>query len=76
MVALGEYPEAHSFLSEAEKIHRHLLALDQKDSRALADVQVILNDKALSFEAAADPLLAGEGAARRPNLVAAANSLA
>jgi len=34
-----------------------------------------LNDKALSFEAAADPVLVGEDLSRRPNLVAAANSL-
>jgi tetratricopeptide (TPR) repeat protein len=61
MVALGEYPEALPLFAEAEKLHRRLVAEDPKDSRALADLQVLLNDEALDFEAAANPALALAG---------------
>ena len=75
MVALGEYPEALPLFAEAEKLHRRLVAEDPKDSRALADLQVLLNDEALDFEAAANPALALAGEDRRANLMSAEKSL-
>lgn len=75
MVALGRYAEAQSLFAEAEKTHRRLLAQDPEDARAQADLEVLLNDKELGFESAANPALAAAADSRRVNLVAAQNSL-
>ena len=71
LVALGQYPEALPLFAVAEKTFRHLVAQDPQDSRALADLQVVLNDKALGFEVKANPDLSAADADKRANLVAA-----
>lgn len=75
LVALGRFAEAQPLFAEAEKGHRRLLAQDPEDARAQADLEVILNDRELGFEAAANPALAVAADNRRANLVAAQNSL-
>jgi len=75
LVQLGEYPEAMSIFDEVIPSYRHLAAADPRDLRALADLQVVLNDEALGFEAAADPALAAPHRDRRRDLAAAENLL-
>jgi tetratricopeptide (TPR) repeat protein len=71
MVELGEFSKATEIFSEAVNQHRKLASADPQDLRALADLQVVLNDEALCFEAAADPVLAVSPNDRRKNLSAA-----
>jgi tetratricopeptide (TPR) repeat protein len=75
LVQLGEYSEAMSVFDEVIPSYRHLAAADPRDLRALADLQVVLNDEALGFEAVADPALAAPHRDRRRDLAAAENLL-
>ena len=76
MLALGDFSEAFPLLAEDIQVHRRLAAADRQDLRALADLQVVLNDEAIGYEAAADPALAVSGSDQRRNLVAASDLLA
>jgi tetratricopeptide (TPR) repeat protein len=71
LVELGEFSKATEIFSDAVNEHRKLASADPQDLRALADLQVVLNDEALCFEAAANPLLAVSPNDRRKNLSAA-----
>jgi tetratricopeptide (TPR) repeat protein len=75
LVELGEYARAKESFAPAERIYRKLAAEDPQDLRAQADLQVILNDEAISFEAAADPALAVTGSNRQIHLEAAGQLL-
>jgi tetratricopeptide (TPR) repeat protein len=71
LVQLGEFSKATEIFSEAVNEHRKLAAADPQDLRALADLQVVLNDEAICFETAADPVLAVSPNDLRKNLSAA-----
>jgi len=71
MVALGEFDEAAPLFAQVVQIQQHLAAADPLDSRALADLEVVLDDEALAFEEAANPVLASAYGKRRQNLAAA-----
>jgi len=75
MVQLGEFSKASEILSEVVKEYQKLSSADPQDLRALADLQVVLNDEALCFESAADPVLAVSPNDRRKNLFAAESLL-
>jgi len=66
---LGEYARAVPLFEEALEIAHRLAVQDPKDSRALYDVVTVLEDEAVDFEDAANPLLAPKGRERRVNLV-------
>ena len=65
LVELGRFEEAMPILSGVEQSERKLSAADPEDLRALADLDVILDDEAAAREAAANPLLAPEGSNRK-----------
>jgi len=71
LVQLGEYAKATDLFTEVAQIFQKNVAADAQDSRALADLRVVLNFEALGYETAADPALAVTGSDRRCNLVAA-----
>jgi tetratricopeptide (TPR) repeat protein len=71
LVQLGEYSEAIKLFAEIAPSYQRLVAADPQDLRALADLQVVLNDEAVCFDAAADPALATAPDDRRRNLAAA-----
>ena len=66
---LGEYARAVPLFEEALEISHRSALQDPKDSRALYDVVTVLEDEAVGFEDAANPLLAPKGRDRRVNLV-------
>ena len=72
---LGQYDQAQPVYDQVVKISREFVAKDSQDLRALTDLQVILDDQAVSFENAANPVLASPtnnmGADRLRNLAAA-----
>lgn len=51
------------------------ITIEPVGARTQADLEVLLNDKELGFESAANPALAAAADSRRVNLVAAQNSL-
>jgi predicted Ser/Thr protein kinase/type II secretory pathway pseudopilin PulG len=63
--ALGNDAEAFRSLALAEKICRDLAAKDTGDSRADADLAILLQDEADAYASAADPELGGDAARRR-----------
>jgi tetratricopeptide (TPR) repeat protein len=71
LVQLGEYAKATDLFTEVAQVFQKNVAADAQDSRALADMKVVLNFEALGYETAADPALAVAGSDRRRNLVAA-----
>jgi tetratricopeptide (TPR) repeat protein len=71
LVQLGEYAKATDLFTEVAQVFQKNVAADAQDSRALADLRVVLNFEALGYETAADPALAVAGSDRRRNLVAA-----
>jgi len=71
LVQLGEYAKATDLFTEVAQVFQKNVAADAQDSRALADLKVVLNFEALGYETAADPALAVAGSDRRRNLVAA-----
>ena len=68
LVQLGEYSKATELFTQVARIHQYFVAADSQDLRALADLEVILNDEALGFETAAEPALAAAGGDRRLSL--------
>jgi tetratricopeptide (TPR) repeat protein len=75
-VALGKYSEANALFAEIIPSHRRFVAADPQDLRALADLEVVLDDESRGFEAAADPDLAATSGSRRGNLAAEEDVLA
>jgi tetratricopeptide (TPR) repeat protein len=72
MVELGDFEHAFPLFDQAIAIHQKLVAADPQDSRSLFDLQVVLNDEAVGYQEAANPVLSSSGDPRR-NLAAAAN---
>ena len=54
LTELGEFSEAHPLFEKAVQIHEQFAAADPQDLRALADLEVILDDEAVSYEEAAE----------------------
>ena len=75
MVELGQFEEAMPILSQVEQTERKLSAADAEDLRALADVDVILDDEAAAREAEAYPLLAPHDSNRQASTASAAELL-
>jgi tetratricopeptide (TPR) repeat protein len=76
LVQLGEYPEAIALYGEIVPSYRKLAVADPQDLRALADLEVVLNDDAVVFESASDPLVGASTQYRTRNLADAARTLA
>jgi tetratricopeptide (TPR) repeat protein len=60
-VLMGQYAEAMPLFAQVVEFHRKMVAVDPQDLRALADLEVILDDEAVALETAADPALAAPG---------------
>jgi tetratricopeptide (TPR) repeat protein len=71
LVQLGEYSKANVLFAEVTTIHQRLVAADPQDLRALADLEVVLDDRAYGYEDAANPVLAVAPGDRRQNLAEA-----
>ncbi len=72
---LGAYAQAVPWFEKAFQIEKQLVAVDPKDLRAVADVAVLLDDEASSYEDAANPALTAVPEDRRRNLLAAEGAL-
>ncbi len=70
LVQLGEYTRANALFAEVTAISQRLVTADPQDLRALADLEVVLDDEARGFEDAANPILALASGDRRRNLSA------
>jgi tetratricopeptide (TPR) repeat protein len=68
---LGEYSSATPLFAQSAEIEKQLAAADSQDLRVLADLEVIFEDEAGSYEDAANPALGADPADRRRNLLAA-----
>jgi len=55
---LGEYSRAEPFFQQALATFQHLSAVDPKDIRALGDLKRLMEDIELTYDYAADPVLA------------------
>ena len=75
LVRLGECARAVALFDQALEISRRPAVQDPKDFRALYDVVTVLEDEAIDFEDAANPLLAPKGGDRRVNLIHAEKNL-
>jgi tetratricopeptide (TPR) repeat protein len=75
LVQLGAYSDANSLFAEIDPSFRRLVAADPQDLRALEDLQIVLYDETVGYEAAADSALAVSGASQRTNLVRAEDIL-
>ncbi len=64
-VLMGQYDEAMPLFAQVVDFHRKMVAIDPQDLRALADLEVVLDDEAVGLEAAADPALAAPNSDRR-----------
>jgi hypothetical protein len=71
LVQLGEYAKASELRTGIVQSSRKLAAADPKDLRALADLEISLDDEALDYETAADPALGATAAGRLQSLEAA-----
>jgi len=72
---LGAYAQAVPLFEQSLEIVQRIAAQDPKDSRALYDVVVVLDEEAKSYEDAADPILAVKPGDRRANLGVAEKKL-
>ncbi len=72
---LGAYALAVPWFEKAFQTQKQLEAVDPKDLRAVADLAVLLDDEASSFEDAANPALTAVPGDRRRNLLAAEGAL-
>jgi len=68
---LGEYSQADVIFKQVVEAQRHLAVTDPQDLRALADLEVVLDDEAIAFQYAADPALGATAKDRARNLAAA-----
>jgi tetratricopeptide (TPR) repeat protein len=75
LVQLGEYAEAIALYGEIAPSYKNLAAADPQDLRALADLEVVLNDEAAAFESASDPVVGASAQDGVRNFAAAANAL-
>ena len=75
LVQLGEYSEAIALYGELVPSYKNLAAADPQDLRALADLEVVLNDTAAAYESASDPVVGASAQGGARNLGAAANAL-
>jgi tetratricopeptide (TPR) repeat protein len=57
LTELGEYTQAEALFAEVRAAQQKLADADAQDLRALADLEVVLVDEALSLETSADPVL-------------------
>jgi tetratricopeptide (TPR) repeat protein len=73
---LGEYARSVPLFQQVVDRLRRMVAQDPKDSRALLDLAVALDDTSLGYEDAADPVLAVQPGDRRENLMLARSYLA
>jgi tetratricopeptide (TPR) repeat protein len=64
-VLMGQYDEAMPLFAQVVGVERKMVAADPEDLRALADLEVILDDQAVGLETAADPALATPGSASK-----------
>ena len=71
LVELGAYTEAFPLFTEVVQVYQRFATADPQDWRALADLQVVLEDEAAGFENAADPALGATPDDRRRNLESA-----
>jgi len=71
LVYLGEYSQASALFAEIVPTYQRLVAADLHDLRALADLEVVLDDEAVAYENAADPDLGASPGGRRQNLASA-----
>jgi tetratricopeptide (TPR) repeat protein len=76
MSELGEYSQANALFKQVAEAQERLAATDPEDLRARADLEVVLNDEAMAFADAADPVLASAPNDRARNLAAAADLFA
>jgi len=60
-ILMGQYTEAMPLFAQVVEVERKMVAADPQDLRALADLEVILDDQAVGLETAADPALAAPG---------------
>jgi len=72
---LGAYAQAVPLFEQALGITQRFAAQDPKDSRALYDLVVVLDEEAKSYEDAADPVLGAKDGDRRVNLMLAEKKL-
>ena len=72
---LSEYAQAVPLFEQSLVIVARIADQDPKDNRALFDLFTVLNDEAISFEDAADPILAANPGDRRANLIRAEKTL-
>ena len=72
---LGEYAQSVPLFQQAIETGRRIVTQDPKDSRALFDLVVVLDDTAQGYEDAADPALGARPRDRRQNLVQARTCL-
>ena len=72
---LSEYARAVPLFEQSLVIVAHIADQDPKDIRALFDLFTVLDDEAISFEDAADPILAANPGDRRANLIRAEKTL-
>ncbi|HEY4354925.1 MAG TPA: protein kinase [Acidobacteriaceae bacterium] len=73
-VELREYAEAFPLFHQAHEFYQQISAEDPKDLRALSDYEVILDDEAVAYETAVDPVVGmspSDTSLRRHNLEAA-----
>jgi tetratricopeptide (TPR) repeat protein len=68
---LGEYAQAAPLHGQCLEISQLIAAQDPKDLRAAFDVVIVLQDQSISYEDAADPVLAADPGDRRGNLMLA-----
>jgi tetratricopeptide (TPR) repeat protein len=74
-VLMGQYDEAMPLFAQVVEFQRKMVAADPQDLRALADLEVILDDEAVGLETAADPALAAPGSDRKRILGQACSAL-
>jgi serine/threonine protein kinase len=67
---LGRYAAAAPLYAASTTIYQKIAAADPKDVRALRDLNRLLTNEILSYEAAADPSLAAPGSSNKTTLAA------
>jgi tetratricopeptide (TPR) repeat protein len=72
---MGACAQAVPRFEEALEITQRIAAQDARDSRALFDFVTVLDDEAVSYEDAADPVLGATAGERRVNLTVAEKKL-